>query len=149
MTTRISMIRAAAATALAGAVFAFAHVQPALPPHSAVSVSIDAHAPLHATLLPIVSVFADATQPDGAATVRIAATRPLSVTLLPTVRVSLHVTTASTTPTIVAARAPRAQEPDANADAGNGNDHGIPATAMVAPIKLADAAPALRARLLP
>lgn len=122
MNTRFPLIRAALAVALAGAAFGFVHTSPTATRHAEASMSVDAQAPLHATLLPVVSVFADATQPDDVATMRVAATNPLSVTLLPTVHVSTHTAGFSLAPTIVAA---------------------------MTPMKLADAAPALRTPTLP
>lgn len=54
----------------------------------AVTMSVDAAAPVQATLLPEVTVFASQARPAAAATMRVAATAPLRVTLLPTVRVN-------------------------------------------------------------
>lgn len=58
---------------------------------NAATMSVDAGAPIQATLLPEVTVFASSASPEAASTMRVAATKPLSVTLLPTVRVNQRV----------------------------------------------------------
>ena len=59
-------------------------------------------APLQATLLPVVSVVADANDPEGAASLHVAATEALPVTLLPTVFVTARVSDiAATMPAVV------------------------------------------------
>ena len=87
MKTRTPLIRAALATAFVGGLFAILHGAPAVP--ASESMTVEAGAPLDATLLPIVSVYAYATNPDGIVAMRIAATEALPVTLLPTVHVRL------------------------------------------------------------
>ena len=57
----------------------------------AATMSVDARAPIQATLLPEVTVFASSARPEAASTMRVAATKPLNVTLLPTVRVNQRV----------------------------------------------------------
>lgn len=55
---------------------------------NAATMSVDAGAPIRATLLPEVTVVASSARPDLEPTLRVAATAPLGVTLLPTVRVT-------------------------------------------------------------
>ena len=58
---------------------------------TAATMSVDTRAPIQATLLPEVTVFASSAHPEAASTMRVAATKPLSVTLLPTVHVNQRV----------------------------------------------------------
>lgn len=58
---------------------------------NAATMSVDAGAPIQATLLPEVTIVASSARPDVEPTMRIAATAPLSVTLMPTVRVHQRV----------------------------------------------------------
>ncbi|MEO7062167.1 MAG: hypothetical protein ABI082_00135 [Dokdonella sp.] len=122
MNTRTPLMRAAIVIALAAATFAFVHTSPTLPAHTAVSMSLDARAPMHATLLPVVSVYADPSNPGEIVAMSIAASEALPVTLLPTVYIGAHVENFAATPT-PAAHSARAE--------------------------FADATPALRTRLLP
>ncbi|MFC4818907.1 hypothetical protein [Dokdonella ginsengisoli] len=55
---------------------------------NAATMSVDAGAPIQATLLPEVTVVASSSRPYQEPTLRVAATAPLSVTLLPTVHVN-------------------------------------------------------------
>lgn len=148
MNTRTPLIRAALAAALFGAAFTFVHTSPMIPANAAVSMSVDARAPLHATLLPVVSVFADATNPDGIVAMRIAATEALPVTLLPTVYVSARLADFAAAPTRVAALTQRARVRRAAADVVAGNASAFAPDPAVR-VKLADAAPALRTHMLP
>lgn len=91
MNIRTPMIRAAVATALAAGAFMLSQTPPATAAEDSSTMSVDTRAPLHATLLPTVSVIADANDPDGVAGMRIAATDSLPVTLLPTVFVTARV----------------------------------------------------------
>ena len=81
-------IRAAIATAFVGLGFTSVHVPDAVAAGAGVTMSVDARAPLHATLLPMLSVIADIANPDAPATTRMAGDEALSVTLMPTVYVS-------------------------------------------------------------
>ena len=83
MNTRTPLNRLSTLVVLIGCTLAGSQVAA----HEA-AMSIEDRAPLQATLLPTVSVFADAAQPDAATTWSIAATRPQSVTLMPTMRIS-------------------------------------------------------------
>lgn len=82
MNTNTIISRTATTAALIGSLFAAVHA------NAAETMSIDAGVPLQATLLPTVSVTADASNPDGPATWSIAATAPSRVTLMPPVRVT-------------------------------------------------------------
>jgi hypothetical protein len=88
MNTRTPLIRAAVATALAGGVFLVSQVPQAIAAQASQTMSVEARAPLQATLLPVVSVVADATHPDGVTWMQIASTEALPVTLMPTVFVT-------------------------------------------------------------
>lgn len=55
---------------------------------NAATLSVDAGAPIQATLLPEVTVVASSARPYQEPTLHVAATAPLSVTLLPTVHVN-------------------------------------------------------------
>lgn len=81
-------IRAAIATAFVGLGLTSVHVPDAVAAHADVTLSVDARAPLHATLLPMLSVVADVANPDAPATMRMAGDDALPVTLMPTVYVS-------------------------------------------------------------
>lgn len=83
MTTRISPNRLATIIAITAAALASTHATAA-----DATMTIDARAPLAATLMPTVSVTADAANPDAAPQWHVADTRPLPVTLMPTVRVT-------------------------------------------------------------
>lgn len=122
MNTRTPLIRATVVTALAAVAFAFVHSSPRLPARTAVSMSIDARAPLQAILLPVVSVFADSSNSGEIVAMRVAASEALPVTLLPTVYIGAHVEDFAATPK-PAAHSRRAE--------------------------FADATPVLRTRLLP
>lgn len=52
------------------------------------TMSVDGAAPLRATLLPTVTITADAARPNAEPHLQVASTAPLEVTLLPTVRVT-------------------------------------------------------------
>jgi hypothetical protein len=81
MKTRLT-VTALFATLIAGNAFAHTHAPETW-------VTIDSDAPLHATLMPTVSVDATmATSATNPATMRIADVAPLAVTLLPTVHVT-------------------------------------------------------------
>ncbi len=149
MNIRIPLTRAAVATALAATAFAWVHTSPTVPAHAAVSMSLDARAPLHVTLLPVVSVLSDAGQPDDVVTMPMAAPEPLPVTLLPTVHVSALAANFSATPALVAAVTPRTRTTPSVETQSVAQDAGTRVRAEVAPMKLADAAPALRTRMLP
>jgi hypothetical protein len=79
-------IRAAIATAMVGVGLASFDVPHATATETS-AMSIDARAPLQATLLPTVTVVGSASQPDTQATMTVASEDALSVTLMPTVRV--------------------------------------------------------------
>ncbi|MFI4968810.1 MAG: hypothetical protein ACHP7D_01295 [Lysobacterales bacterium] len=85
MNIRTPLIRAAFAAVLIGGVCALPRIPYANAAPVSVTMSVDAVAPLHATLLPTVSVFAG--NPQRALAARIATTEALPVTLLPTVHV--------------------------------------------------------------
>ena len=84
MNIRLSVLR----SALAGGFVAAALLAAQANASSDITMSVDATAPLRATLMPTVTVTADASQPFAAATMHVATTAPLAVTLLPTVHVS-------------------------------------------------------------
>ena len=83
MNTQLSFLRNAMALTLV----AFAATQ-ADAAQDAVTMTVDATAPLHATLLPTVSITGDSANPYAEPRMRVAGTAPLGVTLLPTVRVT-------------------------------------------------------------
>ena len=85
MRTRTPLIRAALAMAMVGSAFALERVPEAAQP--GVRMSVDANAPLHATLLPELSVSASASDTDRAVATKLATTAALPVTLMPTVHV--------------------------------------------------------------
>jgi hypothetical protein len=81
MKNRTSLIAATLASLFAGSAFASSG--------DATSMTIDTNAPLRATLLPTVSIDADATTSESnPVRMRIADAAPLEVTLLPTVHVT-------------------------------------------------------------
>jgi hypothetical protein len=85
MKFRTSLIAATLASLFAGSAFA-SH-------GDTTSMTVDTNAPLRATLLPTVSIDADArTSESNPARVRVADAAPLEVTLLPTVHVTAHAT---------------------------------------------------------
>ena len=88
MNTRTPLIRAVLAAALAGSAFMLVHSWHAVPAVAAVSMSVEARAPMHAILLPTVSVVASAGNPDQIVAMRIGSSAPLPVTLMPTVSAS-------------------------------------------------------------
>ena len=102
MKTRTPLIRAALAMAMVGSAFMIERVPAAGAPGASahfphpygsqaaqpsVRMSVDANAPLHATLLPELSVTASASNTDRAVATKLATTAALPVTLMPTVHV--------------------------------------------------------------
>ncbi len=83
MNTRYSFRRACTLIAIVAIAATTAHADAAES-----SMSIDTRAPLSVTLLPTVSVVADAANPDALARLHVGAEAPLHVTLMPTVRVT-------------------------------------------------------------
>jgi len=84
MKNRLTMLRTAMTVVFAGSAFVAAHAAEVSP-----TMTVDTQAPLHATLLPTVSIDADSTtSASNPAKMRVANSAPLSVTLLPTVHVS-------------------------------------------------------------
>lgn len=79
-------IRAAIATAMVGAGLA-SFDSPQATARDAEVMGIQARAPLHATLLPTVTVFGDARGADLESSATVAGSEPLPVTLMPTVTV--------------------------------------------------------------
>lgn len=128
---------------LAVAVGAAAQVNAA----DAATMSVDAGAPIQATLLPEVTIAASASRPQAEATMRVAATAPLSVTLLPTVHVNARAQEALATvvlPTVrVVAQAADATD-DAIAYQGEGASS-LPRVDAAAAVH----APGFRASLMP
>ena len=87
MKYRMSVTSAAMAIIFAGSAFATANADDALDAQA--PTTVESRAPIRATLMPTVSVDADASTSDAnPATMRIADTAPLQVTLLPTVYVT-------------------------------------------------------------
>ena len=116
MNHRIALIRLAAIAALIGSGIATAHNVDA--EEAAAQATIDARAPLSATLLPTVSVDATpATSESNPATMRIADTAPLRVTLLPTVYVTARAQREETAVLLPTVRVTPTSAPDAIADA--------------------------------
>ncbi|GAA0710967.1 hypothetical protein [Dokdonella soli] len=97
MNIRTVFIRAAIAAVLLGGFVAITHAPHALAAQDSVTMSVDARAPLHASLLPTVSVVAAATDATATTLLRVAAVESLPVTLLPTVHVTAHVSAFITT----------------------------------------------------
>ncbi len=93
MSSRTSLIRISTLVTLIGFALAGAHASA----QDDAVMTVDAGAPLQATLMPTVSVVADATRPDAEARWSVADTRPLRVTLMPTVRVTAQVETLAVT----------------------------------------------------
>jgi hypothetical protein len=87
MNIRTPLIRAAVAAVLIGGIYALPRTPHAAAAHASVTMSVDRTAPLHATLLPTLSVTADASAPDLEIAARLADVDALPVTLLPTVHV--------------------------------------------------------------
>jgi hypothetical protein len=85
-TTRTPLIRAALAMAMIGSAFALEQIPEAAA--AGTTMSVDARAPLHATLLPELTVSARAQGADFAETSTLATTEALPVTLMPTVHVT-------------------------------------------------------------
>jgi len=86
MKYRMSVTSAAMAIVFASSAFATVNADDAL---DAQGVTVQSRAPIRATLMPTVSIDADASTSDAnPATMRIADTAPLQVTLLPTIYVS-------------------------------------------------------------
>ena len=84
MKNRLTMLRTAMTVVFAGSAFVAAHAAEVSP-----TMTVDTQAPLHATLLPTVSIDADSTTSESnPAKMRVANSAPLPVTLLPTVHVS-------------------------------------------------------------
>ena len=84
MKTRTLLIVATLATLIAGTAFANTAAHDAFQ-----TMTVDAVAPMRATLLPLVSIDATpATSESNPARMRVAETAPIEVTLLPTVRVT-------------------------------------------------------------
>ncbi|MBN8481853.1 MAG: hypothetical protein J0L88_09725 [Xanthomonadales bacterium] len=104
MNTRYSFRRACTLVAVVAITATTAHADAAES-----TMSIDARAPLAATLLPTVSVIADAVRPDALAQWRVADEAPLRVTLMPTVRVSAEAESLAFTqlPTVRVTATPR------------------------------------------
>ena len=85
MNIRTPLIRAALAAAMIGGAFTFG--ESSIATASPASMSIDSSAPVHATLMPELSVVGHAGNPDGDVVSHIAANGALPVTLMPTVHV--------------------------------------------------------------
>ena len=84
MKTHTTLIAAMLATLIAGNALANTHAIDA-----SETMTVDAEAPVRATLLPVVSTDAtSATSESNPATMRVASTAPIEVTLLPTVHVT-------------------------------------------------------------
>jgi hypothetical protein len=81
MKTRTSLIAATLATLIAGSALANTQASDAT-----TSMTVDAGAPIQATLLPTVTL--EASSANSAVTMRVADTAPVMVTLLPTVHVT-------------------------------------------------------------
>ncbi|MEO5560287.1 MAG: hypothetical protein ABIO49_10445 [Dokdonella sp.] len=129
-------IRAAIATAFVGFGVTAIDVPHVAAAQDAVSIAVDARAPLQATLLPTLSIFASAANPAALGTARIANDEPLSVALMPTVYVN--------------ARAPALAATTASADVARfaAADAALPGLPRI-DIERADATPVLRARVMP
>lgn len=129
-------IRAAIATAFVGFGVTAIDVPHAAAARDVVSSAVDARAPLQATLLPMLSVFASAANPAALDRARIANDEVLSVTLMPTVYVNTRAPTlAAKTARVDAARVAAA-------------DAAVPGLPRI-DIERADATPVLRARVMP
>jgi len=118
MNTRFSFLRTTIALTLAA--FAATQAQAA---QNAATMTVDDTAPLHATLLPTVSITGDSANPYAEPRMRVATTAPLAVTLLPTVHVN------ASTPELAAVTLPAVRvvaqatiEPKAEAVAYRVND---------------------------
>ncbi len=83
MNTRYSFRRACTLVAVVAIAATTAHADAAES-----TMSIDTRAPLAVTLLPTVSIVADASNPDAVARWHVADEAPLRMTLMPTVRVT-------------------------------------------------------------
>ena len=83
MKTRTPLIRAALAMAMIGSAFALERV----PSAAGTGMTIETRTPVHATLLPELSVVARTDDPDLVVATNLAATAALPVTLMPTVHV--------------------------------------------------------------
>jgi len=84
-------IRAAIATAMVGIGLASFDVPHATARETS-AMSVDATAPLQATLLPTVTVVGSASHPDASHTMSVGRDDALSVTLMPTVRIRASIT---------------------------------------------------------
>ncbi len=128
-------IRAAIATAFVGLSFTAVRV-PQAAAQDAVSVSVDARAPLQVTLLPMVTVVASAGNPEALGTAHLANDEALSVTLMPTVSVNTRAPALASTP------------PSANTTRVVAVDSAVSGLPRI-DVERVDAAPTLRARVLP
>ncbi len=90
MTFRTSTIRIAGLAAALACATASVHASDA-------AFSVEARAPLQATLMPTMSIVADANDPSREPTWSVADTAPLAVTLMPTVTVTAQAETLPTT----------------------------------------------------
>lgn len=128
-------IRAAIATAFVGLSFTAVRM-PKAAAQDVVSMSVDARAPLQATLLPMINVVTSASNPDALGTTRIANDGPLSVTLMPTVSVNARAPALASTP------------PSVNTARIVAVDSAVSGLPRV-DVERVDATPALHARVLP
>ena len=125
MNIRLSVFRSALVGGFAAAALLAAQANAA----SDTTMSVDALAPVRATLMPTVTITADTSRPFGDATMRVAGTLPTAVTLLPTVHVSARMPELAVTelPTVrVVADALPESSNDAVADAGEHNIAALP-----------------------
>ncbi|MEO6687578.1 MAG: hypothetical protein ABIS07_03120 [Dokdonella sp.] len=129
-------IRAALATAIVGFGATAIHVPHAAAAQDVASMSVDARAPLQATLLPMLSIVANAGNPDALGAAHIADGEALSVTLMPTVYVSTR--TPALASTLSPAQAVRVVAVDAAAP-------GLPRIDA----ERSEVTPTLRARVMP
>jgi hypothetical protein len=127
MNIRLSVLRSALAGSFAAAALVAAQANAA---NDAVTFTVDTQAPLHATLMPTVTITADSARPFADPRMSVADVEPLSVTLLPTVHVSAHASELAVTelPTIhVVADA----WPETNAIASTQNERNIESLARI------------------
>ncbi|MEO7326172.1 MAG: hypothetical protein ABIW82_15205 [Dokdonella sp.] len=136
MSMNTVFIRAAIATAFVGFGVSAIHVPQAAAAQDVVSMSVDARAPLQATLLPTLSIVANAANPEALGTARIVNDEVLSVTLMPTVYVSTR------------AQAFASALSPADTSRVVAVDVAVPGLPRI-DVERADATPALRARVMP
>jgi len=146
MSTQFHFLRNAIALTLATFAMAQAHAA-----QDATTMTVDDTAPLHATLMPTVSITGDSANPYAEPRMRVASTAPLGVTLLPTVRVTATAPELAAVTLLPAVRvvAQAFVEPKAETVAYRGSDEAAPARLQRMEGAAIEHEMPLRARVMP